>query len=128
MMGRAAAFDTNGRFDLEVEDSTANNAVNAHVGQHLYFTGSNGGRFNLPISSNTATRFVVNNIESQSWFFNGFPWRVALPGTRYVLTNSSNEATVVATVTPALTPGALDGRWVHANDSMSNTTGAAEDF
>ncbi|MDP1829260.1 MAG: carboxypeptidase-like regulatory domain-containing protein [Archangium sp.] len=128
MVGRAAVFDTNGRFNLTVDDSTATLTPNALVGQYLYLNGTNGGRFGLPISTNTATSYTVNAIDSYNWFFSGFPWRAALPGTRYSLTDIDSEATVVATVTPALAPGALDGRWVHANDSISNSTSFGADF
>lgn len=127
MMGRPAAFDTNGRFNVTIEDSTASNGVDAHVGKYLYFSGSGGGRFVLPISSNTATSYVVSGIDSGDWFTR-FPWRAALPGTRYLLTDVNSEATVVATVSPALTPGELSGRWLRANDSLVNSTGFGADL
>lgn len=127
MMGRGAAFDTNGRFNLTLDDTAATLAPNAHVGQYLYLHGTNGGRFRLPISSNTVTSYAVTGIDSYDWFFNGYPWRATLAGNRYVLTDLSSEATVVATVTPALDPGSLNGRWVHLNDSVS-TNGTSADL
>lgn len=128
MMGRAAAFDTNGRFNLVVEDATAAHAVNAHAGQYLYLNGSNGGRFRLPINSNTATSFSINGIDSSQWFFNNFPYRATQAGTKYVITDASSQATVTATVTPALNPGELAGRWVRANDVNANTTSFGADL
>lgn len=121
MMGRWAVFENNGRFDVTFTDSTASMSTNQHANQFLYFNGTNGGAFTTPITSNDATRLVVQNMSASTWF-NSEPWRAALPGTRYTVTNANREVTVVATVSPALTPGALDGHLVRLKDSSTSSS------
>lgn len=121
MMGRWAVFENNGRFDATFTDTTASMTSNQYAGQFLFFHGTNGGGFSTPIASNDATRIELQNISASTWF-SSEPWRAAMPGTRYTVTDSDREVNVVATFTPAITAGSLDGHLVRLKDSSTSSS------
>lgn len=120
-IGQRAAFDTDGNLSFTVRDGSASYAAGALVGKFVYLLGPGAGRINAGITANTATTITLGPTSSYSWMRSG-QFDSVVPAVPYVITDASNLTETTVTVSPALTPGSLDGRTVWLSQNSSSTT------
>lgn len=124
-LGKPAAFDTGGTLAFTIEDASAAWPVDALAGRSVYLLDGTTGTLSGTVTGNTATALTVGNLSAYSWTRDAD--RSALvPGMPFVLVDASGRIDGVLTVSPALTPSSLDGRFVWLVEERDSSS--AEEF